>query len=528
MDEQTQNGRTGEVLNGAGPGPEASDATVGSGIHRAFAHRAGIEDDTPPGGTPAVEPPLWREAARHAPTSPAPPGLTGDAPEEQWYGGREQPGRGGRHAVAPEESPLAAGFLDLPSASEAPAELEEPDMPDVPTGDRGSDRAADLPRRVPAEPDVPDLGDPPGPSAPAEAPELARIATQLRRDDIPAEGPADGFDVDAVLDAVRGVAGVRAAALRASHTGSHTLRLDLAESADPVQVSRVVARLLQERMGLSAAPQHVPRTRTPEEVPAWGGPVPASTTDTERDPAAPTEQYRSPAPGGLGADPPSPEATGTAQRWPGTAAEAPGADPPATAPPATDPPATDPSRSDPDGCDPAGASPDPGTAGSGAESLLTGRPGPRVLIDHVQINVVGLDATVEVRLAAGHRRALGLASGPAIDSYVVRLAAVSAAEAVDKLMGDAGPPPAGERVAVPPAEQGDDPGQDQPSRCFVEHTGVVPFGGTEVAVVVVLLVCGGWVEQLAGSAVVDGDARHAAVRATLGAVNRRLDALLAG
>jgi hypothetical protein len=135
-----------------------------------------------------------------------------------------------------------------------------------------------------------------------------------------------------------------------------------------------------------------------------------------------------------------------------------------------------------------------------------------VVIDQVQVNVVGLDATVEVRLVAGPHRALGLASGPAIDSYLVRLSAVSAAKAIDELMHEACPSP------VP---------DSSPSRCFVEHTGVVPFGGTEVAVVVVLLVCGGWVEQLAGSAVVDGDARHAAVRATLGAVNRRLDALLA-
>ena len=47
-----------------------------------------------------------------------------------------------------------------------------------------------------------------------------------------------------------------------------------------------------------------------------------------------------------------------------------------------------------------------------------------------------------------------------------------------------------------------------------------------VAVVVLLLSCGGWVEQLAGSAVVTGDDRHAMVRATLAAVNRRLEALL--
>ena len=129
------------------------------------------------------------------------------------------------------------------------------------------------------------------------------------------------------------------------------------------------------------------------------------------------------------------------------------------------------------------------------------------MIDHVQVNMFGLEATVEVRLAAGERRVLGLASGPAVDGYVTRLAAVSAARAIDQLL----------REMAPDGDGG---------RCFVEHTGVVPFGTTEVAVVVVQLVCEGWVEQLAGCAVVAGDPRQAVVRATLGAVNRRLEALL--
>ena len=48
----------------------------------------------------------------------------------------------------------------------------------------------------------------------------------------------------------------------------------------------------------------------------------------------------------------------------------------------------------------------------------------------------------------------------------------------------------------------------------------------EVAVVVLLLVYGGTIEQLTGSALVSGDPRQAIVRATMAAVNRRLDALL--
>ncbi|MBM0261136.1 hypothetical protein JNW89_35475, partial [Micromonospora sp. 4G55] len=137
-----------------------------------------------------------------------------------------------------------------------------------------------------------------------------------------------------------------------------------------------------------------------------------------------------------------------------------------------------------------------------------GAPGPRVVIDHVQVSTFGLDATVEVRLLAGGDTAAGHSTGPAVDGYVLRLCAVAAAAAVDQLL----------RGADGMAERG---------RCFVEHAAVVPFGNCEVATVVVLLVCDGWVEQLAGSALVAGDPRQAVVRATLAAVNRRLEALLA-
>ena len=130
-----------------------------------------------------------------------------------------------------------------------------------------------------------------------------------------------------------------------------------------------------------------------------------------------------------------------------------------------------------------------------------------MVLDHVQVSTFGLEATVEVRLAAGEQLATGMASGPAVDGYVLRLCAVSAAVAIDELLR------ASDRVT----EMG---------RCFVEHAAVVPFGSCEVATVVVLLVCDGWVEQLAGSALVAGDPRQAVVRATLAAVNRRLEALL--
>jgi hypothetical protein len=130
-----------------------------------------------------------------------------------------------------------------------------------------------------------------------------------------------------------------------------------------------------------------------------------------------------------------------------------------------------------------------------------------VVIDQVQVSTLGLDATVEVRLTSGGRPAIGVASGPAVDGYVLRLAAVAATAALDQLLAGI-------------------EGAEQPGRCFVEHAAVVPFGSSDVAVVVVLLVLGGTAEQLSGSALVAGDPRQAVVRATLAAVNRRLDALL--
>ncbi|HWG98385.1 MAG TPA: hypothetical protein VNV66_03455, partial [Pilimelia sp.] len=360
---------------------------------------------------------------------------------------------------------------------------DPPTPPDPPAGPPASplDDAEALPQRVPAEPDVPLVPESPAQDPPANPPELARIATHLRRDDVPTpprERP-EGFDVQAVLGAVRGVAGVRDASLRATAAGGHSLRLDLADGADPVLVSREVARLLQERLGLAAAPQqpgqHPERPDAADPGSSWRGPAPGPT------PGGHTRVGRRRA------------AAGGARGRAPVYADAPvaGGPPYAAAAPAG-------------GGDPA----HPPSAEATASRPLRprGRPGPRVVIDHLQVSTSGLEATVEVRLSCGGQRAVGLARGPAVDGYVLRLCAAAAATAIDELLTQA-----------TPGDQG---------RCFVEHAAVVPFGSCEVAVVVVLLVCGGWVEQLAGSAVVAGDPRQAVVRAALAAVNRRLEALL--
>ncbi|NLU77134.1 hypothetical protein HCA58_01745 [Micromonospora sp. HNM0581] len=446
----------------------------------------------PPGYRPFRLRPVPDTQAPAPASAPVPPdpadgtAAPGQAPDE--------PGRRERTPAAPVPT-SAAPYAARRSAPE----------PDPPTGLAGDsardDTAAELPQRVPAEPDVPVVPEPPAVDPPAETPELARIATHLRRDDEPAplRDRPEGFDVNAILAAVRGVGGVRDAALRRTPAGAHSLRLDLADGADPAEVSRQVARLLQERMGLAAAPRGLPA------VPA--GPA-------RRRPA----ESRSEA----GEVRPSGEPRRPSARSCGSRTEPPPSRPesaPETIRRRRQPPAPNRGRAV---VEEPGASGSPVTLGSsysGGQLTTTesapsrpldtgGMPGPRVVLDHVQVSTFGLDANVEVRLVAGDQNASGHATGPAVDGFVLRLCGVAAAAAVDELLYTAGPT----------AERG---------RCFVEHAAVVPFGNCDVATVVVLLVCDGWVEQLAGSALVAGDPRQAVVRATLAAVNRRLEALLA-
>ncbi|AVT39194.1 hypothetical protein [Plantactinospora sp. BB1] len=468
----------------------------------------------PPGSDPAVEPTGHPAAGPTPGADPAghPAGPPGPAPAVEPTGYPPAAEPVGYPPVGPATGyPYRREALALPTGPSypgAPYRYPEPVPAEPAPAARPADPGDVLPQRVPAEPDVPTVPEPPAVEPPAETPELARIATHLRREDGAAqlrERP-DGFDVNAILDAVRGVAGVRDASLRTTPAGAHSLRLDLADGADPAEVSRHVARLLQERMGLAAAPQNLPTGPAPTP-PGFAG----TAAPTRPGPAQPRH-----------APPAEPEPrTEPATEEPRRRHQAPGHRGRATVgEPATVSPPEGGRGGSPLGASSstAGNSSTVGSSYSGSPVTTTetapsrplnpgSPPGPRVIIDHVQVSTFGLDATVEVRLAAGKQPAAGLATGPAVDGYVLRLCAVAAAAAIDELLS------ASTRVT----ERG---------RCFVEHAAVVPFGSCEVATVVVLLVCDGWVEQLAGSALVSGDPRQAVVRATLAAVNRRLEALL--
>jgi hypothetical protein len=473
--------------------------------------RHSLNAPTPVGGLPDIAPPLATDESRSGDQGPARPSY-------------DPPSFPRRLPYEPAETP--SGYAQPPA------------FPGPPAGDpgpagRGEQSFPALPQRVPAQPDVPTVPEPPSVEPPAETPALARIATHLRRGDVlSAQERQEGFDVNAILAAVREVEGVRDASLRSTPAGAHSLRLDLSEGADPAEVSRQVARLLQDRMGLDAAmkgasplagpqapapaPRSAPRSGPP--APRSAPPAPRSAPPAPRSgPPAPRSAPLSPAPLSPAPAPPSYSVPPPASAPPAIPVSPP---PVAQAAPAPAAPFV-PSQPNPTGRSiPTGTSYSSGSRPVPSETPTSVEPapprpldigerppGPRVMIENVRVNTFGTEATVEVRLTVNGRAAAGEATGPAVDGYLLRLCAMATAGAVDELLTTSDH-------------------ADGPAKCFVEHAAAVPFGSMQVAVVVMLLSVGGWVEQLSGSAVITGDDRHAMVRATLAAVNRRLEALL--
>jgi hypothetical protein len=393
-----------------------------------------------------------------------------------------------------------------------------------------------LPQRVPAEPDVPGVrgvAHEPG-GEPAAVPELARIATYLRDEDDEGAIQTDDFDVSVVLAAVQVVGGVRQAQVRTNPDGAHTLRLELFDDADPTEVSRAVTRILNEQIGLAAEPNAEPVGPLPAApatgagdrrhdgrdatAPAGLSPRPLPIGTPVRPFPAQADQARAAgldlndrftearALGGRGAPARTVGRAGSAERVIDAVPTG-----RATVNPLTEAGDRSAQTTAADNRA-AGVRPAVSRDVTRRDSVPAHRPlpggfgAPRVVLDRVEVMTHSTDALVEVRLSGDDGPAIGTASGPVFDGYVLRLAAVAAANAIDNLLTD--------------------PGGEPRARCFIENAAVVPLGGCEVAVVVLLLAQDGWVEELSGSAVVNGDQRQAVVRATLAAVNRRLEALL--
>ncbi|TQL75695.1 hypothetical protein FB566_1207 [Stackebrandtia endophytica] len=126
----------------------------------------------------------------------------------------------------------------------------------------------------------------------------------------------------------------------------------------------------------------------------------------------------------------------------------------------------------------------------------------RAVLERIQVITSGFESTVEVALALDGSRAVGRSHGPAVEWHILRAAADATVDAVGVLVG-------------------------KDARVVVEHASVENAGSTKVALVVVLLLTESGAEQLAGAAPVTGDRRQAVVHATLSALNRRIEAMLA-
>ena len=141
-------------------------------------------------------------------------------------------------------------------------------------------------------------------------------------------------------------------------------------------------------------------------------------------------------------------------------------------------------------------------------SIETGDPGERLspvnraVLERIQVITSGFDSTVEVALALDGARAVGRSSGPAVEWHTMRAAADATVDAVSVLVG-------------------------REAKVVVEHASIETAGSVKVALVVVLLLTEAGAEQLAGAAPVTGDRRQAIVHATLSALNRRIEMMLA-
>lgn len=113
----------------------------------------------------------------------------------------------------------------------------------------------------------------------------------------------------------------------------------------------------------------------------------------------------------------------------------------------------------------------------------------------------GLDVSASVTLSSGERTAVGEARGAASQSGVHRAVASATLRAVEELV-------------------------DGLVRFELEHIEVTPMGSERTVLVSMTLLTGRGTERLTGAAGVREDVRQAVIRATLDALNRRLEMLL--
>lgn len=126
----------------------------------------------------------------------------------------------------------------------------------------------------------------------------------------------------------------------------------------------------------------------------------------------------------------------------------------------------------------------------------------RPSIDRVQLCAAGLDVTATVSLSSGESLATGSCSGPAAPHSTHKVVATATLRAVEQLLEGA-------------------------ARLDLDHLEVARLGGESTVLVRLTLLTPGGSETLTGVAVVRDDIRQAVIRATLSAVNRRFEMLVA-
>jgi hypothetical protein len=136
-------------------------------------------------------------------------------------------------------------------------------------------------------------------------------------------------------------------------------------------------------------------------------------------------------------------------------------------------------------------------AGPNGEPVYHKRPA----IQRMHLVSSGLDVTATVTLAYAGRTASGAATGTATQSGVQRAVAMATLHSVEQLLAS-------------------------PARFELEHIEVAATGRDRTVIVGVTLLGRAGSERLTGAAVVREDVRQAVIRATLAALNRRLEPLL--
>ena len=140
-------------------------------------------------------------------------------------------------------------------------------------------------------------------------------------------------------------------------------------------------------------------------------------------------------------------------------------------------------------------------AGSAVIPLSAQRAAARPSISRMHLVSSGLDVTATVTLSSGQQTAVGEARGAASQPGVHRAVAGATLRAVEQLV-------------------------DYPVRFELDRLEVTPMGVDRTVVVSLTMLSGRGAERFTGAAAVREDVRQAVIRATLDALNRRLEMLL--